>query len=399
MIAAFLMGAAFICALFIHTSTSFAVGLWISLFLSAIFCMLISKHKLRKKDLAVYLVFFWAGFIIFHSLFLNPVFQIYQSRVLPDQGVMYYEQAFDTFSRVMTLLVCPIYCIALYKTRKTFLEMNLEVFYALLLIFAVYVGFLEIIGYKNIYHLYAYTGGDVKNLEMKLIAKSNYDGQSGTLINRNNSATLINIGFIFSCGYFINRKRIIYILYAAIFGFALYATKSKAGALSLIMAFSFLMFINYKNLRIAFCLAPFALVPFVFMMRGAFESLYSRFPIWEKTVELIYAHPMVGVGSGTFDFYYKKIRTEGYSSGVYAHNDYLNMAAEMGIPALLFFSVTSIILFMRTNRANSPAAAALVAVYIHALVSFPLYIPAISMVCGLLWFLLLYRENLFLRDT
>ena len=124
-----------------------------------------------------------------------------------------------------------------------------------------------------------------------------------------------------------------------------------------------------------------------------------RSEIYSRTLVAIEDRPMLGTGLGTFADVYRSYRTEETRPGVVvmAHNDYLEIALELGIPAgiLLVLAIVSLAVicvrgvWIRRRSYEYPALgfAACVLVGTHSLVDFSLQIPAIaatfSLVLGL----------------
>ena len=134
---------------------------------------------------------------------------------------------------------------------------------------------------------------------------------------------------------------------------------------------------------------------------GMERRLWEAGPDWEKrleiysqTVKAIEDAPLLGTGLGTYASVYRSYRTEDVRPGVHmAHNDYLELALELGIPAaaVLVLSVVMLALVcvrgVRVRRADIEIPAAGVAVCtlvgIHALVDFSLQIPAVAITFAL----------------
>lgn len=122
------------------------------------------------------------------------------------------------------------------------------------------------------------------------------------------------------------------------------------------------------------------------------QQVERRAEIYELTARLIGERPWLGVGLGGFDELYHAERTDAFGTSVVtfvrAHNTYLELALEAGLPALAL--VCGILAFLwwrciqgsaeRRHNAVFPclgvAATALVAA--HSLVDFSLQIPAVS---------------------
>ena len=109
-------------------------------------------------------------------------------------------------------------------------------------------------------------------------------------------------------------------------------------------------------------------------------NLYSRLYIYDATLKVIGEHPVTGVGPGGFIYALPKWRppdTSDFRSAPlhklvnYAHNDYLQVASEAGIPAALFFILFWFSVVRRARSAPLPLVGltfGLVALLIHGLV-------------------------------
>jgi O-antigen ligase len=119
----------------------------------------------------------------------------------------------------------------------------------------------------------------------------------------------------------------------------------------------------------------------------------NRISIWHDTFKLIQQHPWFGTGLGTFSLAYTSVQTVFLNQLVdHAHCDYLEVVSELGLPGgiLLFGSV-----FWTLGRAvqryrkiedGFDAAVCLgcigsiIAILVHSLADFNLYIPANALV-------------------
>lgn len=107
----------------------------------------------------------------------------------------------------------------------------------------------------------------------------------------------------------------------------------------------------------------------------------GRIETWGKAVEVIADKPFFGVGLGNYPLEIKAAAD--YREPIYAHNVYLDIAAETGILnalvwiAILFFSLKNFILKSSENIFFLGAAAAVIAFFIHSLVETPIYSPIV----------------------
>ncbi|WP_284539277.1 O-antigen ligase family protein [Pleomorphomonas sp. T1.2MG-36] len=114
-----------------------------------------------------------------------------------------------------------------------------------------------------------------------------------------------------------------------------------------------------------------------------------RLAVYEQTLDLIAARPMSGYGGGTYEDAFRAVKSDPISPDVTfdaAHNLYLELAAELGIPAtiavvlsVLLLAGTTAVAAVRRENWTIPAAAAAVVLAggVHSLVDFSLQIPAI----------------------
>ena len=129
----------------------------------------------------------------------------------------------------------------------------------------------------------------------------------------------------------------------------------------------------------------------------------ARLMIWDSTLDAIEDHGVLGTGLGTFKLYYPEFRRleETNTAGDMAHNDYLQLALEIGLPGALLFTLVPVLIFgIFLRRGIFAATTGLVAeegrrfsalvlligvltAFAHALVNFVFYEAAITMLVGL----------------
>jgi O-antigen ligase len=119
--------------------------------------------------------------------------------------------------------------------------------------------------------------------------------------------------------------------------------------------------------------------------------------LWRDTARLVGAHPLIGSGLGTFPVAFTAVQTTFLGKFVnHAHNDYLELASDLGIPAaLLFFGSVVLLLTNLAKRAVSSEAGfekavalgclgSIAAILLHSLTDFNLYIPANALLFSLI---------------
>ena len=118
-------------------------------------------------------------------------------------------------------------------------------------------------------------------------------------------------------------------------------------------------------------------------------SSNARVQIWSDTLRVIAAYRWTGCGLGAFERGMFQFKTAAPTNTVdYAHNDYLQMAAELGIPGVLLLAALAWWVLSRTLRVvvfsrGSPhwtlacgLLGAFLAIAVHSLADFNLYVPA-----------------------
>jgi len=119
----------------------------------------------------------------------------------------------------------------------------------------------------------------------------------------------------------------------------------------------------------------------------------SRLSIWRDAAGLIERHPLLGTGLGTFPIAYTSVQTAFLGQFVnHAHNDYVELASDLGLPAALLLFASFFFILARAARAFQfaagnfdPAVAlgcvgSLAAILLHSLTDFNLYMPANALI-------------------
>lgn len=202
----------------------------------------------------------------------------------------------------------------------------------------------------------------------QVVNKIGYGHAVGPLIDRNAFAALMNlfwfpIAFLFLSHLHI-RGRWILVIGIGLFlvSVALFATTSRGGIAIWLLLSPFLLRMGYihtkskKIIAIISLLVLLAYVSSAYLLKSNFidrnfhigastvagqlsqdESVNARLLMWQSTWQMAAENPLVGTGWGTFVSYYPAYRSplENTTSGISAHNDYLQMAAEGGFLTLL----------------------------------------------------------------
>ena len=118
----------------------------------------------------------------------------------------------------------------------------------------------------------------------------------------------------------------------------------------------------------------------------------ARFSFWHETIKLIGRFPLFGTGLGTYVSAIQRYRESVPMSLLdYAHNDYLQLTSELGLVGILPLAFSAFYCLRCSFRAAlskvegisshmaAACAASLVAIAVHSLADFNLYIPANAM--------------------
>lgn len=202
---------------------------------------------------------------------------------------------------------------------------------------------------------------------------------------------------------------VLYVLFLSIF-----MTASRGATISLVIGLGVLIALTVRHvpgrgiiLLLLLTLAAFLTTKISTGAGGAGGELGARLPhlmqdtgrriIWESSWNLLKDSPWYGIGLGLFYLAYPPYRNPvDNSGGFFAHNDYLQIWIETGLPGLLLLLsvlISALWLFVRTLRKTGLDKATrveltglfcgLLAVAGHSFVDFNLYILSIMMMAGL----------------
>lgn len=122
---------------------------------------------------------------------------------------------------------------------------------------------------------------------------------------------------------------------------------SRGGLLGLIAGIAFLARRRRRLFRWAL-IGGILLAPAMFWRTSPLERLLhptasdqkaanSRLKLWQAGLQMVRDHPLAGIGLGNFKFKVQKYAAHNANLDHIAHNAYLEIAAEMGLPALLLY--------------------------------------------------------------
>jgi O-antigen ligase len=213
----------------------------------------------------------------------------------------------------------------------------------------------------------------------------------GPFINRHHFAGYMELTIAFPLGLLLagtvdKEKRLLYLFVAGIMGIALVMTTSRGGIISLVAEIVFMAVVTaiwrsqnerrrtkssrLKRIGIRVGMTAALLVGLfigVILLGGEF-SIYrfidsvntddpttGRAHFWAVTLDIIKAHPYVGIGLGAFGVVYTRYDTR---NGLFrleqAHNDYLQVFSDAGIlGAVLALSFVVLLFYLALKRANS----------------------------------------------
>ena len=336
MISALLLCVAFATSFFIQTTLSTISGAWFAFFIGCIFITMFQNKNVLYKDPFSILCILWLVYITAHVFLFRPVLG----------GAVHYS----------TLCAPFVYYIAMMganeRTRLSHLVICGSCIFTLSLI----------VCYQWVFDVPQYFEGRV----------------SRPLLNPNNMAALMNVGLVTCFGLMFRNK--FWAIPLLVFTAALCATGSKAGILSAIIACGILSVVFYPRLLWSLMLTP--LLFFLPVFEGIKSALLDRVDIWQGAFR-IFDVTYLGTGLGTFPYYYSRFKIEDETMGMFAHNDILQFAVELGLPAAIIFVCVCLSFFIQTKKSNIIPACAFLAVLIHTQVSFHLYLPSVSILAGL----------------
>jgi O-antigen ligase len=154
------------------------------------------------------------------------------------------------------------------------------------------------------------------------------------------------------------RKKSFYGLALALSGLVLlYLTRCRGPLVALALSLGILCIYKrrFKALGIItlLCLTILAIAPQRVIIhqdaQGKEQSIAERFVLWRRALDVIEAKPWTGTGINTYNVAHERYDKEQNwrVRGYYAHNGYLQMTAEIGLPGIFFFLLFLVMFFRR----------------------------------------------------
>lgn len=242
----------------------------------------------------------------------------------------------------------------------------------------------------------------------------------GPLVDKNAFAALMNLFWFMASIHFISKmnkkgiqpRLILPALGLLLIAATLFATESRGAILTWLLLLPFALWAGFRatrNKRAVLAVLVIALAGYL----GAANllglgighrtlnlehdaSTSARLLLWKSAAEIVKDHPLTGTGWGTFVAQYPAYRDprENTTAGFYAHNDYVQLATEGGIPALILMLgiLAGLLLQLKRSLAmkHNPHALeatglllAVLALFIHASLNFIFYFAFMNILAGL----------------
>ena len=243
----------------------------------------------------------------------------------------------------------------------------------------------------------------------------------GPLVDKNAFAALMNLFWFVASVHFIGKvhdrgnhwRRGLHALGLLLIAMTLFAAESRGATLTWLLLTPVALWAGYRNTRNKRAIAIVLTMALTGYLGAANllgldvghrtlnleqdASTDARLLMWKSAAQIALDHPITGTGWGTFAAQYPAYRDprESTTAGVYAHNDYLQLTAEGGIPALVLVLgiLAGLLLQLKhglTSKQNSHALEAtglllgVLALFIHANLNFIFYFAFMNILAGVL---------------
>lgn len=257
--------------------------------------------------------------------------------------------------------------------------------------------------------LFKYFGGPVPSFWVYEVSSQD-QFVTGTFLNHNHLAGYLEMALALGLGLLLNRSvadRWLLSWCLILVLFTLILTMSRGGWLGASVALVFMLILIFRKkkvaafkIRLAGGALVLAVIVIVLGFTPVFEramtvedpqepSLLGRLSVWSGTLELIRENPGQGTGLGTFPWSFTQVRPVGLHLRYReAHNDYLQLVSEMGLPVMIPIIWGLILVFKRgmkrfkrtvsrfTAGTSVGALGGLTAILIHSLTDFNIQITS-----------------------
>lgn len=263
----------------------------------------------------------------------------------------------------------------------------------------------------------------------QVVYKIGYGYATGPLLDRNAFAALTNLLWFPAIYLFVKSRSmqnkghisLLYGLSLFLMSVALFATTSRGGIAVWLLLTPVLLLASYKYAKSKSVILNICLIAIMAYavsatllksdiadrnfnigvstqsgMLSQDASANARILMWQSTLRMAVDHPITGTGWGTFVSIYPKYRSplENSTSGVTAHNDYLQIASEGGFVAMfLLISIFTILVVQLikslklANKENGFESVVILlgvmAVFIHAIINFIFVFSFINLLLAL----------------
>ncbi len=222
-----------------------------------------------------------------------------------------------------------------------------------------------------------------------------------------NLAIFTCLGLLFSQ----RKRKVLYIFIFFVLIIANLLTFSRGGYLGMVVAFAVLLGIFWNKIKKSYRWSILGLglifisglllwTPVAQRFASSFDfsegSNIGRLGIWKEALGVISEHPW-GVGIGNYSLAVKPLAD--YRDPIYAHNAYLDIVAESGIPAGFFWIAFLVFAFWKFKKKTQKEpfflgiSLAIVAFSVHSLVETPIYSPVVMIAFLLLVSFLKNEKN------
>ncbi|OGS39465.1 MAG: hypothetical protein A2551_00365 [Elusimicrobia bacterium RIFOXYD2_FULL_34_30] len=247
-----------------------------------------------------------------------------------------------------------------------------------------------------------YTFISISFITSAIIIIQSFIGNSpkATLPNPNLAAGYISYAATLLFAYILFNKdslkmKMLFISLLFLFYYSVYLTRSRGGIFAIFCGISACLIFKFKKWGLLFLfiipltlfiIIPNNIVKNIVKIDGQDAYSLKRTEIWTSAIKIIKEKPFLGTGPGNYDIYFHKhnfpVDSEISRFGKYtrfAHNEFLQLAAEFGLFTLFSYILLLIIVFK--NSKHEPILIASFASIIgHSLVDFNLHLPAIIMI-------------------